>query len=69
MALMIVRGQAIRFVILWDCAALEAIPLEAYRQGKLSTDQVRRLLGYQTRMGVDGFLRIMASSLDTLSNI
>ncbi len=38
-------------------AALEAIALEAYRERKLSTAQLRRLLGYQTRMEVDGFLK------------
>jgi len=38
-------------------AAFEAIALEAYREHKLSTAQLRRLLGYQTRMEVDGFLK------------
>ena len=38
-------------------AALEAIALEAYRERKLSTAQLRRLLGYQTRLEVDGFLK------------
>ena len=38
-------------------AALEAIALEAYRERKLSTAQLRRLLGLQTRMEVDGFLK------------
>ena len=38
-------------------AALEAIALEAYRERKLSTAQLRRLLGYQTRMEADGFLK------------
>src|SRR5208283_2948201 len=38
-------------------AALEAIALETYRERKLSTAQLRRLLGYQTRMEVDGFLK------------
>jgi hypothetical protein len=38
-------------------AAFEAITLEAYREHKLSTAQLRRLLGYQTRMEVDGFLK------------
>lgn len=37
--------------------ALEALALEGYRSGKLSQAQVRRLLGYQTRMEVDGFLK------------
>ena len=38
-------------------AALEAIALEGYRERKLSTAQLRRMLGYQTRMEVDGFLK------------
>ena len=38
-------------------AALEAIALEAYRERNLSASQLRRLLGYQTRMEVDGFLK------------
>ena len=38
-------------------AALEALALEGYRSGKLTEAQVRRLLGYQTRMEVDGFLK------------
>ena len=38
-------------------AAFEAIALEAFRERKLSTTQLRRLLGYQTRMEVDGFLK------------
>ncbi len=38
-------------------AAFEAIVLEAYRENKLSTAQMRRLLGYQTRMEVHAFLK------------
>jgi predicted HTH domain antitoxin len=38
-------------------AAFEAIALEAYREHKLSTAQLRRLLGCQTRMEVDAFLK------------
>ena len=38
-------------------AALEAIALEAYRERKLSTPQLRRLLGYHTRMQVHAFLK------------
>jgi len=36
---------------------LEAIALEGYRRGKLSRAQVRRMLGYQTDMEVDAFLK------------
>jgi predicted HTH domain antitoxin len=38
-------------------AALEAIALEAYRERKLSTAQLRRLLGYHTRTQVHAFLK------------
>ncbi len=37
--------------------AFEAIALEAYRERKISTAQLRCRLGYQTRMEVDGFLK------------
>jgi len=36
---------------------LETIALEGYRSGSLTTEQVRRMLGYGTRMQVDGFLK------------
>lgn len=38
-------------------AALQAIALEAYREGKLSTAQLRRVLGHQTRTQVHAFLK------------
>jgi len=38
-------------------AALETIAAEAYREKKLSTGQLRRLLGYKTRMQVHAFLK------------
>jgi hypothetical protein len=38
-------------------AAYEALALEAYRERKLSTAQLRRVLGFETRMEVDGFLK------------
>jgi hypothetical protein len=37
--------------------ALEAIVLEAYRENKLSTAQLRRLLGYHTRTNAHAFLK------------
>jgi Uncharacterised protein family (UPF0175) len=40
-----------------DRAALEAIALEAYREDKLSTAQLRRVLGYRTRAQVHAFLK------------
>jgi Uncharacterised protein family (UPF0175) len=38
-------------------AALEAIAVEGARSGKLTTEQVRRLLGFSTRYQADGFLK------------
>ena len=38
-------------------AALEALALEEYRAQKLSTSQLRRLLGYQTKVQVHAFLK------------
>jgi len=37
--------------------ALEALALEAYRTRRLSTAQLRRLLGFTTRIAVDAFLK------------
>ena len=36
---------------------VEQIALEGYREGWLSEEQVRRLLGYETRLDVHGFLK------------
>ena len=36
---------------------LKAFALEGYREEKLSQAQVRRMLGYQTDMQVDAFLK------------
>ena len=38
-------------------AALEALALEAYRSRRISAALLRQLLGFQTRMQVDGFLK------------
>jgi predicted HTH domain antitoxin len=38
-------------------AAVEALALEAYRTRKISAAQLRRLLGFQTRMELDAFLK------------
>jgi predicted HTH domain antitoxin len=38
-------------------AALEALAIEEYRAQKLSTAQLRRLLGYQIRMQAHAFLK------------
>ena len=37
-------------------AALESLALEAYRTQALTMAQLRRLLGFETRMQVDAFL-------------
>lgn len=38
-------------------AALEGLALEAYRARKLTSEQMRRLLGFETRFELDGFLK------------
>ena len=38
-------------------AALESLALEAYRSRVLTTAQLRRLLGFETRMQLDAFLK------------
>jgi hypothetical protein len=37
--------------------ALEAIALEGYRSGALTESQVRRVLGFESRLEVNSFLR------------
>jgi hypothetical protein len=38
-------------------AALESLALEGYRSGRLSEEQVRRLLSFDSRFQVHGFLK------------
>jgi len=38
-------------------AAFETIALEGYRERKLTTAQLRRLLGFESRYELDGFLK------------
>jgi hypothetical protein len=38
-------------------AALEALALEGYRNERLSEAQVRRMLGFKTRMQIHAFLK------------
>src|SRR5437867_13310754 len=38
-------------------AALESLALEGYRSGALTTTQLRRLLGFGSRVEVDAFLK------------
>jgi hypothetical protein len=42
-------------------AVLEALALEGYRSARLSEAQVRRLLGFRTRMQVHAFLKPIVS--------
>lgn len=43
---------------------LESLALEAYRAGTLTTPQLRRLLGFETPMEVDAFLKNAGIYLD-----
>ena len=45
-------------------ALLESFALQGYRSGKLTEEQVRKILGYGTRMQVDGFLKEHGVYLD-----
>lgn len=45
-------------------AALEALAIEGYRTGRLSSSQVRRLLGFDTRMQVHEFLKLRGVPLN-----
>ena len=38
-------------------ALLESFAAEGYRSGKFTEEQVRRILGFGTRIQVDGFLK------------
>ncbi len=44
--------------------ALESIALEAYRSNRLSTFQVRELLGFETRLELDAFLKVHKIELE-----
>jgi hypothetical protein len=46
------------------CAAFEAMALEAYRERKLTTAQLRRLLGFESSYELDGFLKLHEVWLD-----
>jgi hypothetical protein len=45
-------------------AAFETLVLGAYRERKITTAQLRRLLGFQTRIEVDTFLKSYGVELD-----
>ncbi|HEX8844515.1 MAG TPA: UPF0175 family protein [Pyrinomonadaceae bacterium] len=44
--------------------ALEAVALEGYRSGALTLAQLRRMLGFETRMEADAFLKEHGVYLD-----
>jgi hypothetical protein len=51
-------------------AALEALALAAYRERKISAAQLRQLLGYETQVEVDVFLKSRGVELEyTLEDI
>jgi uncharacterized protein UPF0175 len=43
---------------------LESLALEAYRSGTLTTAQLRRMLGFETSIEVDAFLKAAGVYLD-----
>ena len=43
---------------------LESFALEGYRSGTLTEEEIRKVLGYGTRMQVDGFLKAHGVYLD-----
>ena len=43
---------------------LEALAIEGYKSGALTESQVRRMLGFETRMEVHAFLKDAGVSLD-----
>ena len=44
--------------------ALEALALEEFRQGRLTSPELRRLLGFATRAALDGFLKAHGVFID-----
>lgn len=40
--------------------ALEALAAEAYRAGRLTKPELRRILGFETRIALDGFFKAHA---------
>ena len=48
---------------------VESWVLEDYRAGALSTEEVRQLLGYETRFEVHGFLKAHGVSFYTMEDL
>ena len=57
----------------WDLSrrALEAFALEEYKSGHLTKPELRRLLGYETRAALDGFLKehAVVEDLPTIADL
>jgi hypothetical protein len=51
--------------------ALEAFALEEFKSGRLTKPELRRLLGYETRAELDGFLKAHAvvEDLPTMADL
>jgi predicted HTH domain antitoxin len=50
--------------------ALEGLAIEEYKSGHLTSAELRRLLGFRTRMALDGFLKAHGILLDyTLADL
>ena len=50
--------------------ALEALAIEEYKSGRLTSAELRRLLGFRTRMALDAFLKAHGVFLDyTLADL
>ncbi|HLJ30503.1 MAG TPA: UPF0175 family protein [Candidatus Angelobacter sp.] len=50
--------------------ALEALAIEEYKSGHLTSAELRRLLGFRTRIALDGFLKAHGILLDyTLADL
>ena len=48
--------------------ALEALALDEYKLGHLTTGDLRRVLGFATRAALDGFLKTHGVSIDYTLN-
>src|SRR2546429_6799719 len=65
-----IRDVAVTGVQTCALPIFEALALAAYRERKISAAQLRQLLGYETRMEVDAFLKNHGVELEyTLGDI
>lgn len=49
--------------------ALEALALEEFRAGRLTRPELRRLLGFETRAELDGFLKVRGIVEETTEEV